>query len=275
MLKQQPIEHWKRKIIYMMQFTKRLFPLLFLFIILPTPTVHSREQVLVGVAHFPPFIVNEGGVVGGLAMDMLELMNAQQSKYEFVALPTLSTTRHKIFDMGRYDMSMFDHLDWGWKGRDVDASDIYLHGGEIYITQAEPGRGQEYFDSFKNKRMVGIEGYHYGFAGFNSDPAFLIKNFNMELTRSNAGSIQMILAGNRGDIAVVTKSYLAMYLNDHPEDRKKLLLSSKFDQVYKHRIILRRNINLTIQEVNELLKTLKSNGKLQALWEKIDLDISE
>jgi ABC-type amino acid transport substrate-binding protein len=257
----------------MVQFKKRFFSiaLLLFAIFLTAPSVHARDKVFVGVAHFPPYIINEGGTVGGLAMEMLALMNAEQSNYEFVALPTLPTTRHKIFDLGRYDMSMFDNLDWGWKGRDVEASEVYLRGGEIYITRAEPGKDQTYFDSFKNKKMVGIEGYHYAFADFNSDPTYLTNNFNIELTRSNEGSIQMILAG-RGDIAVVTKAYLGMYLNDHPEDREKLLLSTKYDQTYQHRIILRRNIKLTIAEINALLASLTQSGKLDALWARINLD---
>lgn len=258
----------------MLQRHKWLFflPLLLGYMTLSALSAHSREKVLVGVAHFPPFIINKDGVVGGLAMDMLELMNAHQSQYEFVALPTLSNTRHKIFDLGRYDMSMFDNLDWGWEGRDVDASDVYLRGGELYITKAAPGKGQDYFNSFQNKKLVGIDGYHYGFANFNSDPEYLAQHFNMELTRSNAGSIQMILTG-RGDMAVVTKSFLAMYLDEHPEDKTKLLLSSKFDQIYQHRIILRRHINLKIGEINTWLKELKNNGKLDALWAKINLNI--
>lgn len=254
----------------MRQLKKHPLSLSLLTLVLMASTAHAREKILVGVAHFPPFIINEGETVGGLAMDMLELMNAEQSDYEFIALPTLSTTRHKVFDLGRYDMSMFDSLDWGWEGRYVDASDVYLEGGEIYISQAKPGKGQDYFDSFENKRMVGMEGYHYGFAGFNSDPDYLIENFNMELTRSNAGSIKLILAGNRGDIAVVTKSYLERYLKDHPQDREKLLVSTKFDQKYQHRIILRRDIKLTIGEINHLLTTLKSSGKLDALWSEIN-----
>lgn len=250
-------------------------PLLCLFTLLTlifTHTSHAREKILVGVAHFPPFIINENGQVGGLVKDMLALMNAEQSDYEFVALPTLANTRHKTFDLGRYDISMFDNLDWGWEGREVDASDIYLRGGEIYITQAKPGRGQDYFNDFKDKKMVGIEGYHYAFAGFNADPEYLEKNFNMELTRSNLGSIQMILSGTRGDIAVVTKSLLAQYLNQHPEDRQKLLLSTKYDQNYEHRIILRRGIKPSIEEINALLAKLKQNGKLDALWSSINLD---
>lgn len=259
---------------------KQLLSLLptFIFILsmlFQAPLSHARDKVIVGVAHFPPFIINENGDVGGLVKDMLALMNAEQSEYEFVALPTLANTRHKIFDLGRYDMSMFDNLDWGWEGRAVDASDIYLRGGEIYITQALPDRGQDYFDDFTDKKMVGIEGYHYAFAGFNAEPEYLEKHFNMELTRSNLGSIQMILSGTRGDIAVVTRSFLAQYLNDNPEDREKLLLSNKYDQKYEHRIILRKNIKPTIEEINTLLATLKQNGKLDNLWKTINLDALE
>lgn len=254
----------------MLQFNLKPYLAWPLYFLLMAPLAQAREQILVGLAHFPPFIVNQDKVVGGLAKDMLSLMNAEQSDYEFVALPTLSTTRHKVFDLGRYDMSMFDSLDWGWKGRDVVASDVYLDGGEIYITQAKPGRDQSYFDNFENKTMIGIKGYHYGFAGFNSDPKYLTTKFNMELTPSNLGSIKMVLAGNRGDIAVVTKTYLSMYLREHPDARKKLLISEKFDQTYQHRIILRRNINLTIDEINALLAKLKSSGKLDALWSRIN-----
>ncbi|MFV1874067.1 MAG: substrate-binding periplasmic protein [Oleiphilus sp.] len=257
----------------MVQITKTLSSLFIIYLLtfISISSAQPREKILVGVAHFPPFIVNENGKVGGLAMDMIKLMNAQQSKYEFIALPTLSNTRHKIFDLGRYDMSMFDSLDWGWEGREVDASDIYLEGGEVYITQAIPGRTQAYFDDFKGKSLVGIEGYHYAFANFNSDPDFLSTRFNMKLTRSNLGSIEMILAGNRGDIAVVTKSYLGLYLNNHPAAKDKLLISSHFDQRYQHRIILRRGISLTITEVNALLSALKNSGKLAPLWAKINI----
>jgi len=242
-----------------------------LFLLICTTHSHSREQVRVGVAHFPPFIVNTDGNVGGLAADMLALMNAEQQQYEFVAVPTLADTRHEIFKLGRYDMSMFDSLAWGWEGLDVDASEVYLHGGEIYIALAKPGRDQSYFDNLLDKKMIGIKGYHYAFAGFNSDPDFLSKTYQMSLSRSNQGSIQMLLAGTRGDIAVVTRSFLAMHLQQNPQDKEKLLLSNKMDQSYEHRIILRRNISPTIDEINKLLRQLKRSGQLEALWKQIQI----
>ncbi len=64
----------------------------------------------------------------------------------------------------------------------------------------------------------------------------------MQLTKSNLGSILMVISGNRGDIAVVTKSFLGKYLRENPEQRKKLLVSKKMDQEYQLAIIIRQGI---------------------------------
>jgi len=33
---------------------------------------------------------------------------------------------------------MFDNLAWGWSGYNVDSSEVFLRGGEVYIAKAEP-----------------------------------------------------------------------------------------------------------------------------------------
>jgi ABC-type amino acid transport substrate-binding protein len=244
--------------------------LTFCLIFLLPPLTHAKEVIKVGLAHFPPFIETHGNKVSGLASQMLELINQHQNKYLFQAIPTLPATRHETFRLGRYDMSMFDNLAWGWKGLEVDASDSYLQGGEVYIARSKKGRDQSYFDDLRNRKLIGIQGYHYQFADFNADEAFLKKTFHMQLTKSNLGSIKMLLSKNRGDIAVVSISFLAQYLRDNPGDKKKLLVSKKKDQAYQHSIILRRGIKPTIAEINSILAELKANGKLQKLWKAIN-----
>ena len=243
-----------------------VFGLLFLLI----PQAYSKEVIKVGLAHFPPFVDVSGIEVGGLASKMLQLMNQHQDKYQFQALPTLPFTRHQTFRIGRYDMSMFDNLAWGWKGLDVDASKVYLRGAEVYIARVEPGRDESFFTDFKNKTIIGIQGYHYNFADFNADEQFLKQAFNMQLTKSNSGSIKMLLLKNRGDIAVVSMSFLANYFQKRPSDKAKLLVSRKKDQLYQHRIILRRGIKLKIEEINIMLTELTENGKLPKLWQGIN-----
>jgi len=236
------------------------------------PPTYAQKSVLVGLAHFPPFVEAREQKIGGLAADMLKLMNQHQDKYDFQGVPTLAKTRHKIFGLGRYDMSMFDNLAWGWSGYNVDSSEVFLRGGEVYIAKAEPGRDESYFMDFKNKTMIGITGYHYKFADFKSDEAYLTSNFNMQLTKSNTGSITMLLSGERGDIAVVSKSFLAQYFNKHPQARQQILVSKKIDQAYNHSIIIRKGISPSIDEINQILKELNQNGKLPALWRQIAPD---
>ncbi len=244
-----------------------LFTFLFLIYI---PFLHSKEVIRVGLAHFPPYIDARGSQVSGLAIEMLKLMNAYQNKYTFVPVRSTAAARHREFSIGRHDMSLFDSLSWGWKDYDVEGTNVYLTGSEVYIALAKPGRDESFFSKFKSKKMIGMMGYHYGFAGFNSNLEFLRSTYNMELTESNLGSIKMVLAGNRGDIAVVTKAFLTQYLRLHPEVRNRLLISKKTDQEYHFVSVIRKGIKPSVDELNELFRRLEENGRLPALWEKVE-----
>ena len=67
------------------------------------------------------------------------------------------------------------------KGIDLEASAPIIEGGEVYIALAEPGRGQNYFASFEGKHLVGVLGFHYGLADFNTDPDYLRNELKMTL----------------------------------------------------------------------------------------------
>ena len=125
-----------------------------LALVIIAPSAYAQKVILVGLAHFPPFVEAREQKIGGLAADMLQLMNQHQDKYDFQGIPTLANTRHKIFGLGRYDMSMFDNLAWGWSDYDVDASEVFLRGGEVYIARAESGRDESYFKDFNDKTMI-------------------------------------------------------------------------------------------------------------------------
>jgi polar amino acid transport system substrate-binding protein len=236
---------------------------------------HAREEIKVGLYHFPPFSITKGEQVGGLAIEMLAVMNARQDKFEFIPVATSPSTRHKVLSLGRCDISMFEELEWGWENYDVDITEPFLDGEEVYIALAKPGRDQSYFDSFDNKTMVGVKGYHYRFADFNSNQEYLQNTFNMQLTPSNLGSIKMVLQGERGDIAVVTRSFLRQYMNDHPEQKNLILISDKIDQTYHLSAVLRKGIALDIATLNGLLKTLNEDGSFAPLWETIRVNTGE
>jgi polar amino acid transport system substrate-binding protein len=232
---------------------------LFVFLVAPVSTAMAApKEVRVGATEFPPYIVIErDGSVAGILIETLNYLNAIQTKYKFVAISYSAMRRHNGFKNKVFDISFFDNIEWGWDKSAVDVSDIFMRGKEIYIALAKPGRGEEYFADLKSRTMIGVLGYHYSFADFNSDPAFLRKNYRMQLTSSNEGSIAMVLDG-RGDVAVVSDAFLNWYLQKNPTD-KKLLVSKKVDQHYLHTVIVRKGISPTVHEINALLKQFRKS----------------
>ena len=229
----------------------------------------SKEVVKVGVYDFPPYAF-VSGEIRGITVQVLEAMNRFQQDYEFVAVPTTARRRYLDFDNGEFDMLIFESIHWGWLGHDVQASEVFVKGAEVYVTQAQPGRGQAYFTDFKNKLMIGVLGYHYQFADFSGDQEYLRQKFNMIQTEGQQKSLELILKG-RGDIAVLTKEYLHYHFLSSPRDRKKLLISVKYDQIYEHTILIRKQHKLAIAQINRLLAKMHDAGILKPIWQKYGL----
>lgn len=229
-------------------------------------------SVSVGMYPFAPFVEPKGshGEIG-MTLDMVAALNKMQKKYHFNTLLIPPKRRYQSFNDGHYDMIFYESKSWGWQDIKVEASEIYQTGGEVYIALKKPERNQSYFDNFSDKRMIGIQGFHYGFAGFNSDEEYLQKNYGMLLTPENDRNINLLLKG-RGDIAVVTKAYLQRYLLEYPDIAARLIISEKFDQEYNHTVLLRPNISPSIDEINSMLNDLKQAGEMKKLLNKYGLN---
>ena len=246
---------------------KALVLSLFVFLVASVSTSLAAQEVRVGATEFPPYIMIErSGAVGGILVDTLHYLNSIQTKYKFVAISYSAMRRHNGFKNKVFDVSFFDNIEWGWDKSAVDVSDIFMRGKEIYIALAKPGRGEEYFNDLRQRTMIGVLGYHYAFADFNSDPAYLRKNYKMQLTSSNEGSIAMVLDG-RGDVAVVSDAFLNWYLLKNPTS-KKLLVSKKVDQHYLHTVIVRKNTSPSVTEINALLKQFRKSKVYEEILQK-------
>lgn len=228
----------------------------------------ARESVTVGGYAFAPYVeVADDGSVSGLALDLIALLNESQDHYAFDFLLTSPARRFADFEAGRFDVIFFESPDWGWSERElpVEASEVFLHDSEIFAAQAEPGRFQSYFWDLEGKTVAGMLGYHYAFAGYESEPAKLESDFGMILVNDNAAAIELVLRG-RADLAVVTRSYLLRHLAEHPERAEALLLSEIADQHYEHRALVRRGSRPSPGEIDALLRRLDAEGALQELW---------
>mgnify|MGYP000091049873 CR=1 FL=1 len=243
-----------------------------IFGMLASASLVAAEIVKVGVYDFPPYAFVDKKA-SGIAIQMMEEMNKFQDKYEFVPVLTTSKRRYRDFKAKKFDMVFFESKNWGWQDLPVDASVPFVTGFEVYVTQSKPGRGQEFFSDFKNKAMIGVLGYHYQFANFKTDHGYLKENFNLIQTDGQEKSLELILKG-RGEIAVISKEYLNYHFLSKPANKNMLLISDKYDQIYRHTILVRKNYTPTVDYLNNLLMQMEKSRVLTPLWQKYGLEVA-
>lgn len=229
----------------------------------------DKVSVVVGVYPFAPFasVDKISASISGATVDLVDALNNVQNEYQFSLKVTSPAGRYRDFERGGFDLLMFENKLWGWQDKPVSSSRVYLQGREVYIALQQEARDESFFDDLASKIIIGVRGYHYGFAGFNSDTDHLKQNFNVVLTHSNKSSIRMLL-GSRGDVAVVTQSNLVNYLKDNPDDANKILISKRLDQEYLHTILVRTGHSITAEKLNSWLNQLETKGVLQDIWGK-------
>ena len=223
-------------------------------------------DIKVGIYPFAPFVESDEktGKSKGMTLDLLTLLNKQQQEYHFVPVLISPKRRYASYKNHEFDVIFYESRKWGWQNIDILESEVYQTGGEVYVALKEPQRDQRYFEDLSGKRMVGMLGYHYGFAQFNSDENYLRTNYNMILTWDNNKALDLI-HGRRGDIAVVTQAFLKRYLLRNPEHRPNLLISEKKDQEYRHTALLRPNISLSLPMLNDMIRQLRKQPEWQGL----------
>lgn len=228
----------------------------------PAESAAAPVTVKVGGYEFPPYVTESGG---GVTQALLDLLNAEQSDFRFELVRTSPQRRYEDMERGRFDMIAFESLAWGWKGRTVEASRVFLRDAEVFVAKAGPGMDQGYFDRLDDKTILGRLGYHYAFAGMTADPEVLEKRFNTRLTVTHEGNVRSVAAG-RAALAIVTRSFLAQFLKANPDMAPHLLVSDRTDQIYEHTILVRRDGPVGISWVNGTLDRLERSGVLPALW---------
>ncbi|NWE43765.1 transporter substrate-binding domain-containing protein [Pseudomonas yamanorum] len=233
----------------------------------------AAQLVRVGAAHFPPYTVRpEQGADTGLLPQLVEALNALQTDYQFVLVPTSIPRRFRDFQQGRVDMAIFENPNWGWQDIPHTDVDMGLEDAEIFVAQQEPGRDQSYFTDLAGKRLAVFSGYHYAFANFNPDPKYMAEHFNATLTYSHDSNLLMVARG-RADIALVTRSYLSDFLVRNADTAGQFLVSERIDQIYHHYALLRPKAPITGPAFAGLLKQLRDNGQLLKIFEPYRIDV--
>ncbi|WGL60781.1 hypothetical protein QEJ31_04105 [Pigmentibacter sp. JX0631] len=164
-----------------------------------------------------------------------------------------------------------ESINWAWKdciGKEILKIANYK---EIYIAKNRKDINQTYFDNLKNKILVIIRGFHYGFAQFNSDEEYLLKNFKIEFTLSYDAILKM-LDLERGDIGVVPYTYITYYSKFMPTMQNNYFLSNITDSNDVLSIISKEKNKIKNQELIKLFDQLKAKGILKKIFQKYGIE---
>lgn len=247
--------------------------LIVLCLLLGCSALHAQQEVRIAQVEFPPYVFkHETAEMPGLLAQLVEALNGVQQDYRFVLVPTSLKRRFTDLQRGRVDLAVFENPAWGWQTIAHTAWDMGLIDAEVFVTRAVPGRGQDYFDSLQGKRLALYHGFHYAFAAFNADPAYLGQTFNASLSHSHDGNLLMAL-NERTDIALVTRSYIRDFLRRYPDYQGQLLVSERMDQRYRHQLLLRPDSPIQAEQFAEIYARLRERGELMRIFSPYQIEL--
>ncbi|WP_148861117.1 transporter substrate-binding domain-containing protein [Marinobacter fonticola] len=256
----------------------RLTHTLLMIVLWMSSYVQAATTVKVG-AYAPSSVVtfDADGPPRGLVVDVVGELNRRQQAFNFEIFRTASKRRFEDYRLGRYDVILFESLNWGWDAMDVEATEILLTDEEVYVALDKPGRDQSFFDNVAERRLLTMLGYHYGFADFDADEERLAKRFNIEMSSSQQRNLALILADRPSvaEVAVFPRSFLRLFQEARPEVAEKLLISDKPDQIYPLRGMLRPGHDFTVEQLEALVREMIDDGTYGAIVKRYGKSVPE
>lgn len=222
------------------------------FVVLFSSSLSASEKITVKVGgyEFPPFVEKSGK--DGMVSELITKINRSQDKFHFIFVETSANRRYRDLEDKKYDLIFFEDEAWSWGKSKFQylKTGVILNGGENFIALNKGSRDQSFFDSFENKKIRAIFGYHYNFANMKTDPEMLRKK-GISLSESNEENLKDLLK-ERVDIVVMNSFVLDNYFKKDKILKDKLLISSKRDQTYNLRILLNKSSSISAQEIESL-----------------------
>ena len=181
------------------------------------------------------------------------------------------------FRSGLYDVMFFEDPGWGWASEAVETSTPVLKDEEIYVALNKTNRDQSFFNRISERQIVAIAGYHYGFAGLETDSSELRKEFDIEFSHSYQRNLDLIKADrpSLAEVALVSRSFLYTYFARFPDQRDDFLVSEKIDQSYELHVLTRKSGPISLKTIEGLLRPLIKSGRYQKLVRKHGLQLPE
>lgn len=227
--------------------------------------VDAKEQINVGAGLRVPYLFDNQT---GLTIDVINALNSVQNDYQFVVLALPVKRKYESIQQGWIDIVVWDNPNWGWDEKSVVKSMPLVVSKDLFITLKTATRNQAYFNDLTTKSLIGINGFHYRFADFETNIAELKRRFKINLVRNEQDAINMVLKG-RGEIAIVNDVSLAWFLKRNTDAANKLLVSSKYDTKFERYFLIPKSTHkITAKMINRYLQLADKQGLLTAAYRK-------
>lgn len=229
------------------------------FFLLMERQTETRQPVIVGGYQFEPFV----GPHDGVARDFVSLLNKIQDRFVFTFREIPAPQRYTLMAGGEIDMILFEEAVWGWQERSIPVAVTapILSGAEVLVGRAGEFEGDLLYEALNTRRLALTRGYHYGFAGFNADPAYLESHFSVVFADHQRRTLQLLLEG-KADIAVLNEAFLERAYTADPSLRAALTRAERRDQVYSLPIMVRLGGPFSLADMNRMLADMRRTGQL-------------
>jgi ABC-type amino acid transport substrate-binding protein len=247
---------------------------LFALVVLGSPTtsqeVNQKVVVKVGGYDFEPFVENEHGITPAF----LALLNNLQDEYQFEFVHIPAQRRYSILTEGHIDAIFFEMPRWGWEGiRDqIEITKPLLRAKEAFYARANHPAGAEVFARLEDKKLALTLGFHYAFADFNSDQAYIRERFNASFAPTQRVALRMMLAGS-ADLVIMSDIFLYRELARNPALKNQLIRSPNADQTYALPLMVRKAGPVSVSYLEGLLEMAREKGLLTEFFKGYAIDI--
>lgn len=223
-------------------------------------------QVKVGAYEYSDIFFYDNDQPNGVVPKLIKLLNDFQENYEFRLAETSSRRRYEGLMNGDFDLVLFDSPKWEWHELDVQFSDTLLVESDLYVALASGEDPEALFSDVLSYPILCVLGFHYSFADFNADPAFLEANYDVLLRYNEEDVFDGLLAGE-APVGVISAGFLTTKLNQQPELSEKLVFAVMPHARYDLVSVLSSNSAITLEQFNQLIAKVKDSGVADHLWQ--------
>ncbi|MBH0027845.1 ABC transporter substrate-binding protein [Pseudoalteromonas sp. SWN29] len=250
--------------------------LLFVLTLFTQPSLSKTVNIniLVEDGYFP--IIIDAQKQQGLAPEFIKILNDSQIEFNFI-LNSLPVKRlSKSVEQGHFDVLFLMALQWipqSVRSNVMQSSFYMITKNELYALK-ENAKNQDYFNDLRALTKVGVLGYSYHFAGYNTDAYYLSEEHGVSLTIDEYNVVKMLLL-KRANIGVLN-SIAYQYFKDQKAFDMSLLYKSEIpDAAFDtHFLVNTKQNKISASKIDAILNSSVIQPQIKNLLDKYGVSSS-